>query len=98
MGRYRKKPVVVEAIQWPAVADGVPPEVEEFLEQHAPPSHAKSTALYKIDAVGELWIYVVKSETFCHVEHGGWIIAEPDGRGVYPCTAVDFVTTYEPAD
>lgn len=81
--RLRKKSIEVDVVRW----DGKNlEEVNAFILAHTP-SDVRSEA--KVDAMGDLWIYVYKSLQTCHVEIDGWIIAEPDGQGVYPCTAAD---------
>lgn len=88
MGRYRKKPVEVDAIQW----NGDLAALKAFLIHR---NRVDAPSLWTFDGAGELWAYVEKSQKQCHVERGGWIIAEPDGVGVYPCTAANFEATYE---
>lgn len=42
----------------------------------------------------EILIYVTKSGAYATVERGGWVIREPDGVGVRPCTEEHFADTY----
>lgn len=92
MGRYRKRPLEAEAVQFDGVGV-LDPEFEDFLVSH---NRSDAPQLWQIDGAGELWIYVEKSSTHCHLERGGWVVAEPDGLGVYPNTAAQFEATYEP--
>lgn len=99
MTRLRKKPVEVDAIQYegPELSEsggwtGPPAAVEAFLDVHNRPD---SPGLWSYDGSDELWIYVQRSAAKCHVERGGWIIAEPIGSGVYPCTAADREAGYD---
>jgi len=88
--KFRKKPVVVDAIQWTgiesldALAAFVGPRIDPpLMDEHDP---------------GIVWIWVEKSNARCAVIAGGWVIAEPDGVGFYPCTEEQFDATYEPAE
>lgn len=40
-------------------------------------------------------LWVEKSNAWCTVHRGDWIVAEPDGDGYYPCTAAVFWRTHE---
>lgn len=90
MSKYRKKPVVVEAMQW--TGDN-PSEVEAFtdydgLVRFLPPgSYAgeRSTSAH-------LWVDA--NRTMLPLEVGEWIIR--DSRGFYPCKPDIFEATYEP--
>ena len=42
----------------------------------------------------EATLWVEKSQAWCHLDEGDWIIAEPDGKGFYPCAAAIFRTKY----
>lgn len=87
MTRYRKKPIEVDAFQWTgiqtldALAEFVGPRID-------PP-------LMDAEDPGIVWIWVEKSNTRCAVIAGGWVIAEPEGVGYYPCTEEQFDATYE---
>ncbi len=92
--RYRKKPVEVEAIQWTPDNRA---EVVAFAEDRTPhgpgdrvvhPEHGPSQVMS---------VWVVKADRFLPIIVGTWLIAEPDGVGVYPCVADAFADTYEPA-
>lgn len=80
---FRKRPVQVRAIQWTGDnADAV----RAFVDR----------PVYKrgfVDDAGKLW--VEKSNAWCDIAVGDWVIAELDGAGVYPCVAAHFGATYE---
>lgn len=88
MLRFRKRPVVVEAVQflpdenpltaWP---DGVTP----WDRGHTPPDMS--------------WGYVVTIHgQQTHVHPGDWIVTEPDGGYHYPVKPDIFEATYEALD
>ena len=99
--KYRKKPVVVEAIQlcwknWNAVCD--------FLGGHINadnPARGDSTASDTCGEVGptyiELTVTTVHGEKAI-VRHGDWIIKDAKPNTFYPCKPDIFTTTYEPVD
>ena len=87
--RYRKKPVVVEAMQW---SEATHLSIQKW-----------GAACYVIDkedrgddpaATGELW--VAANSRWLPIRDGEWIIR--DAAGYYPCRADIFEETYEPAD
>lgn len=84
--RYRKKPVTVEAIAW--TGDNLD-ALAAFVGSIDPP-------LMDEEDPGIVWIWVEKSNTRCALVAPGWVIAEVDGVGYYPCTAEQFTETYEP--
>ena len=45
----------------------------------------------------DLYLFVAKSETWCILHVGSWVIVEPDGSGFYPCTDDVFEAKYIPA-
>ncbi len=85
MGKFRKKPVVIEAVQW----DGNLSTVE--------PLFAKSTATeIGQDFIGsDLIIPTLEGEMRAKV--GDWIILGVAGE-LYPCRADIFDATYEAAE
>lgn len=84
--RFRKRPVVVEAICWNGQNLG---SVQAFA--------SGALGIGTVEG-GALPLWVVKSSATCRVEQGDWIIREPDGSGYYPCAADVFAATYEPAE
>jgi len=79
--KYRRKPVVIDAIQW--TGDNYA-EVFEFTEGYAYPTESHSDML----AVSVLGCEMM-------AEKGSYIIRDKNG-GYYPCQEEDFNKTYEP--
>lgn len=98
-GRFRKLPVEVEAIRW--TGDNID-EVAAFIKAHDPGNQVHHPP--EVDRFGmrfgrevppdRLYFGVRKGNSGAIIDPGGWVIAEPDGHGVYPCTAEDFDATY----
>lgn len=83
--KYRKKPIIVEAWQVPAEPDaGLELWLGDAFETWLPSRNAVVFHIGKND------------DHEATVQAGGWIIAEPDGSGFYPCTAAEFERVYEP--
>lgn len=89
VAQYRKLPVIVEAEQWVRVEDG--------------PHSFNGEAKLRVDQTmgpGPKWwawsLWVIKSNAWCALEVGDWIVREHDGVGFYPCKAELFAATYEP--
>lgn len=88
MGKYRKKPVVIEAMQF---TDATRDEVVEW-------SGARCTAIDDDGALYEtanLFIKTLEGEMM--VRPDDWIIRGVKGE-FYPCKPDIFETTYEPAE
>jgi hypothetical protein len=90
--RFRKKPVVVDAVQFDphgkhrtALPEGV-----TAVDWHGGADNYAyaGVSFYVVTAHGQ------KTE----VKQDDWIISEPDGRGHYPCKPDIFDATYERAD
>jgi hypothetical protein len=99
--RYRKKPVVIEAVQW---AGGNLAEVQEFVgimqNMDGDASTVRFFAPFERDDDGEVMhadglarLWVEANTTWLPVEVGEWILK--DSRGFYPCKADVFADTYE---
>ena len=89
MGKYRKKPIVVEAVQWFKVGDHSAVEQWNNMDMR----------------VCNQCSYMMHSHGFCTTLEcdmlvcvGDWIITEPDGKSHYPCKPDIFAARYEPAD
>ena len=87
--RFRKKPVVVEAEQYlRGVADprGVcrcnvrGGEFNRHIQYPNSPAH----------------VHTIHDGQVCMLEHGDWVIAEPDGEHFYPVKPGIFEAIYEP--
>lgn len=85
MAKYRKKPVIVEAVQWfpdkevPGVVATLPvgsPVTDHMIFPHVVTIHGQITSIVP----------------------GDWIITEPDGIHHYPCKPDIFAATYELAE
>lgn len=87
MAKFRKKPVVIEAIQY----DGTENSVVEILQMKETNSSAKSI---RVDA-GDLLIHTL--EGVMRADKGDWIIKGVNGE-LYPCKPDIFDKTYEPAE
>lgn len=104
--QYRKKPVVIEAIQlrwdtWNEVCDfmqesreirggWVHPETGEFTEGNAPPGDLSATDAH----IGVILITTHGEEAIAR--QGDWIIPDSKPGTFYPCKDDVFQATYEP--
>jgi hypothetical protein len=86
MAKFRKKPVVIEAIQY----DGTEISLVEILQMEETNSSAKSI---RVDA-GDLLIHTL--EGVMRAGKGDWIIKGVNGE-LYPCKPDIFNKTYDPA-
>ncbi len=85
--KYRKKPVVIEAMQLPAEDEECTPELAEFLNEskHEITSEDAGTlAIWRIDTLEGVMV----------AEPGDWIIKGIQGE-YYPCKPDIFEATYE---
>lgn len=88
MARYRKKPVVIEAVQWTG-------DLVEMMKGMLDwPAGPVQTDL--IPAVGPE-LYVRTSEGMMRADVGDWIIRGVEGE-LYPCKPSVFEKTYEAVD
>lgn len=83
MAKFRKRAIVVEALQFRA--DG--PMLTGV--QHEPDPAGKG--------LGPAYVVTIHGEK-AHLADGDWIIAEPDGQHYYPCKPDIFAATYEPVE
>ena len=91
MKEYRKKPIVVEAIQW---TGGNLEEVLKFCDGCKPPKERKATAF---DFGNTIALQIRTLEGNMNANIGDYIIKEPfdKERGFYPCKPDIFEATYE---
>jgi hypothetical protein len=82
MAKYRKKPVVVETVQW--TGDNIP-EVTAFLNGGG-----------KFVGVNQIEVTTVHGEKAL-IRVGDWIMPEPVAGRFYPCKPDIFAATYDPA-
>lgn len=87
--KFRKRPVEVDAIQW--TGDNFD-ACRDFVTYETVDQELVQTAIIPI-ASGELAFFCLKSKRDVVLERDGWIIAEPDGDGFYPCTAAQFASS-----
>jgi hypothetical protein len=78
---YRKKPVVIEAIQWTG------DNLDEIWDW------TTAEFVYGPTEVNPLRLYVAANDAWLDLEVGEWIIK--DSAGFYPCKADIFAVTYE---
>lgn len=84
MSKFRKKPVVIEAVQW---TGGNPNEVKAF-------TGVQATIEYR-DV--EQTLSIPTLEGVMTASAGDWIIRGVQGE-LYPCKPDIFAATYEPVD
>jgi hypothetical protein len=92
--KYRKKPIVIEAIQWNGNNES---EICNFvgsqLNIFRPPSHMEWDIFIPNDAVV---IVIPTLEGDMHAQRFDWIVKGVKGE-FYPCKPDIFEQTYEPA-
>ena len=86
--KYRKKPVVVDAFQWEGPWHNRSVVKKVSIDGDASSVGGEQVRFYVTTAHGQDAFLVP----------GDWVIAEPDGRGHYPCKPDIFAATYEPAE
>lgn len=90
--KYRKKPVVIEAMQFTY------PPTDEFMAWFGQPS--RMTKARHPDAKAELEVLTLEDGNDSRAKHvateGDWIIRGVQGE-LYPCKPDIFAATYEPA-
>jgi hypothetical protein len=89
--KFRKKPVVREAEQY----DG-----PSSVGMNEPLPHAPAGVVwFAFDNSGERYP-VVKTAggQRVRIKPGDWVLAEPNGRGHYPCDPDIFAAEYEPVE
>ena len=81
MGLYRKKPVVIEAVQYV--------EHEKLVE-----GMCNSTSCFT-SGNNKPHVHTIHDGQIVNLEVGDWIIPEPDREHFYPCKPDIFEKTYE---
>ena len=89
MGMYRKKPVVIEALQF----DGTLQSAEE-ISRHFGPTKVSPQFDAPGEFMGKLMCHTLEGPLFAVAQD--WIISGVQ-KEVYPCKADIFAMTYEPA-
>lgn len=90
MAKFRKKPVVIEAVQY----DGTEKSVDEFLNRDFVAPLVNPDVIFKIGG-GECLIST--AEGVVKAVAGDWIIRGIKGE-LYPCKPDIFAATYEPVE
>ncbi len=83
MAKFRKKPIVIEAVQWPAE--------EAFRWLCA----AEGQEIYQVTQKGGVYIETLEGKMLAN--RGDWIIKGVKGE-IYPCKPDIFEKTYEQYD
>jgi len=86
---FRKKPVVIEAVQWNCPFENAPPEWFRDAMYKAPGT--EGAVLREYD---DIIIFTLEGEMRAHP--GDWIIRGVKGE-IYPCKPDIFDATYDPA-
>ena len=94
MARFRKKPVVIEAVQITATTK--PEDVPGWLKAATGKDRNEVGALWGTDLSGPA-LMVNTLEGPLRVSENDWIIRGVEGE-LYPCKDSIFRATYEPAD
>lgn len=89
MGRFRKRPVVIEAVQWRGG------NLDEVLALVAPVLDPADLS-QRVMMVDDHRLRIQTLEGAMHAEVGDWIIKGVKGE-LYPCKPGIFAATYEPA-
>jgi hypothetical protein len=96
--KYRKKPVVIEAMQW----DGTIESADAIMRWALPESHSKASGrITAISGTCDEFLEIETLEGTMRAVPGDWIIREPfptSDRRFYPCKPGIFAATYKPAD
>ena len=84
MAKFRKKPIVIEAVQY-----SFPERLVKGM--------CNSTSCYT-SGNNRPHVHTIHAGQIVNLEVGDWIIPESDGEHYYPCKPDIFEATYEPAD
>lgn len=99
MAKFRKKPVVIEAVQWNGNDNN--PEVDAFVGRTLHTELESETAYLAGAGKPVFSLLIETKEGFMKAYKGDWIIKEPfptGDRDFYPCKPDIFEKTYEPAE
>ena len=90
MDKYRKKPVIVEAVRWMGPNGDVSVDEIQAWGCHVQPTHR-----WSMDKMtGQYTLIIPTLEGNMHCEVGDWIIRGVKGE-YYPCKPDIFLETYE---
>ena len=90
MGHYRKKPVVIEAVQWTGT------NVDEVLGFTQARASVRDESIQNARNSSSRVLIIETLEGDMRAEPGDWIICGVKGE-FYPCKPDIFAATYEPA-
>lgn len=97
MDRYRKKPLVIDAVQWDGTAQGAAPIIDRILRSDGKAVYLcadpERCAEHDGDAPHTIRISTLEGDMSASV--GDWIIRGVHGE-FYPCKPQVFAATYEP--
>lgn len=97
MDRYRKKPVVIDAVQWDGTAQGAAPIIDRILRSGGRAVYLcadpERCAAHGGDAPHTIRISTLEGDMSASI--GDWIIRGVHGE-FYPCKPQVFAATYEP--
>lgn len=93
--RYRKKPVVVEALQWQGIDTPIS-TLEKWMGRKLKAGDLRPGAAFLTQASGHLFLNICTLEGQMVAEPGDWIIKGVAGE-FYPCKPEIFAVTYEEA-
>ena len=96
MQKYRKKPVVIEAIQWNGNSNKQ--EIEKFVGRELKSELESETAYVAGKGEPIFSLLIETKEGVMKAFRGDWIIKEPfptGDRDFYPCKHDIFVNTYD---
>lgn len=89
MGKFRKKPVVIEAVQWTG------DNVQEMIDHCAPLGQGEPWQVEPVNAGDPLTIHTLEGDHRGDI--GDYIIRGVKGE-LYPCKPDIFEATYEPVE
>ncbi len=87
MAKFRKKPIVVEAVQF--FYDGAFPIPGVWYPTRDPDDGGTY--------IGDAFVITIHGQR-AYLANGDWVITEPDGEHHYPCKPDIFQATYEPVE
>jgi hypothetical protein len=96
MPKFRKKPVVIEAMQFDGSWEGAQP-ILQWIEDHKLLDQAGPTWSDSRDGQSEPLLYIHTLEGTMAAGPGDWVIRGVAGE-FYPCKPDIFGATYEPAE
>ena len=97
-GRYRKKPVEIDAMQWDGTAEGSTPIIEWIRGHGGTAGYMCSDRVRCTETDGDCphTIQISTLEGAMLANLGDWVIRGVQGE-FYPCKPDIFTATYEPA-